>query len=153
MQIAEQTVVHMHYTLKDASGEVLDSSEGKDPLGYLHGAGNIVPGLEKALDGKEPGEEVEVTVTPDEGYGPRHDDLIQPVDRENFQGVDKIEPGMQFQAQTEAGPRVVTVVEVDEQQVTVDANHPLAGQELHFQVQVTDVREATEEEIQQGRAA
>lgn len=153
MQVAENKVVSIHYKLTNDAGETLDSSEGREPLAYIHGQGNIIPGLEKALDGKNSGDELNVTVEPAEGYGDRHEQLIQDVPMSAFEGVDEVKPGMQFQAQTEAGPRVVTVVEVDEQQVTVDANHPLAGQELHFQVQVTDVREATEEEIQQGRAA
>ncbi len=152
MNVQDKTVVSFDYTVKDDAGELIDSSQGREPLAYLHGVGQIVPGLEQAMVGKTPGEELSVTVEPAEGYGERSEELIQPVPRDRFQGVDDIQPGMQFTAQTEAGPRTVTVTDVGEEQVTIDANHPLAGQTLHFDIKVVDVREATEEELANGHA-
>lgn len=150
MQIAERCVALFHYTLTNDSGEVLDSSNGREPLAYLHGAGNIVPGLEKAMEGKSTGDSFKVDVDPAEGYGERQDGLIQVVPRDAFQGVEKVEPGMQFQAQSNQGVMSVTVTKVDDNQVTVDGNHPLAGQTLHFEVEVTEVREASAEELEHG---
>ena len=150
MQIAERSVASFHYTLTDDQGQVLDSSEGREPLTYLHGVGQIVPGLEKAMTGRQAGDQFKVDVAPEEGYGVHHAELTQSVPREAFQGVDDIQPGMQFQAQSPQGPRVVTVVAVNDKEVTVDANHPLAGMELKFDVDVKDVREATGEEISHG---
>lgn len=151
MQIAENTVVSIHYTLTNDAGETLDSSrEREEPLAYLHGHGNIIPGLEGALAGKQSGDKLDVTVEPGDGYGERHDALIQEVPKEAFQGTDELAPGMQFQAQTEAGPRIFTITGVEGEQVTIDGNHPLAGQRLHFDVEVTDVREATENELSHG---
>jgi FKBP-type peptidyl-prolyl cis-trans isomerase SlyD len=150
MNIANNRVVSIHYTLTNDAGEVLDSSEGREPLNYLHGAGNIIPGLENALLDKVAGDELNVTVEPADGYGVRRDELIQKVPREAFQGVDQVEPGMRFQAQTQTGPVMVTVTEVSDTEVTVDGNHELAGQRLHFAVKVEDVREATAEEQEHG---
>ncbi|HEX7046345.1 MAG TPA: peptidylprolyl isomerase [Gammaproteobacteria bacterium] len=150
MQISPNKVVSIHYTLKNDAGDVLDSSSGREPLAYLQGAGNIVPGLEKALEGKATGEKLNVSVAPEEGYGPRHDGLMQEVPRDAFQGVEDIQPGMQFHAQGPQGPLVVTVVEAGDEAVKVDGNHPLAGETLHFDVEVTDVRDATDEEKEHG---
>lgn len=150
MQISENKVVSIHYTLKNDAGEVLDTSSGHEPLAYLHGSGNIVPGLEKALEGKQAGDSVSVSVTPEEGYGPRHDGLVQEVPRAAFEGVDEIEPDMQFHAEGPAGPLVLTVTKVEGDTITVDGNHPLAGETLHFAVEVTEVRDATEEELEHG---
>ena len=152
MQVSENKVVSFHYTLKDDAGEVLDSSEGRDPLTYLHGAGNIIPGLEKALDGKDAGDHVDVSIAPEEAYGQRNDALIQSVPRSAFEGVDEILPGMQFQAQTPNGMQILTVVKVEDDVVVVDGNHPLAGKTLHFSVDITDIRDATEEELAHGHA-
>ncbi len=152
MQVSENKVVSFHYTLKDDAGEVLDSSEGRDPLTYLHGAGNIIPGLEKALEGKDAGDHVEVSVAPEEAYGNRNDALVQSVPRSAFEGVDEILPGMQFQAQTPNGMQILTVMKVEDDVVVVDGNHPLAGKTLHFSVDITDIREATEEELAHGHA-
>lgn len=150
MQIANACVASIHYTLKNDAGEVLDSSEGREPLLYLHGAGNIIPGLESALDGKAVGDQLNVQVDPEQGYGPHREDLIQTVPRDQFQGVDQIDVGMRFQAESNQGPMVVTVTAVDEQNVTVDGNHPLAGENLNFEVEVVEVREATAEEKDHG---
>jgi FKBP-type peptidyl-prolyl cis-trans isomerase SlyD len=150
MQIADRCVASFNYTLTNDAGEVLDTSTGRAPLAYLHGAGNIVPGLEKAMEGKSAGDAFKVDVAPGEGYGERHDALIQVVPRDAFQGVDNIEPGMQFQAQSNQGVMSVTVTKVEDGQVTVDGNHPLAGETLHFDIEVTEVREATAEELEHG---
>jgi len=150
MQAVKEKVVSIHYTVKGADGEVIDSSEGRDPLVYLHGAQNIVPGLERALEGKAAGDDLAVTVAPEEAYGQLNESLIQPVPKAQF--PEGVEPqiGMQFQAQSEAGPRLVRVVEIAEETVTLDGNHPLAGQTLNFDVSVVDVRDATPEELQHG---
>ncbi|MCE5233046.1 MAG: peptidylprolyl isomerase [Mizugakiibacter sp.] len=150
MQIAERCVASFHYTLTNDAGEVLDSSDGREPLAYLHGAGNIVPGLEKALAGRSAGDAFEVEVAPEEGYGPRVEQLVQVVPRAAFQGVMQLEPGMQFRAQTDNGPLSVVITRIEGDDVTVDGNHPLAGVTLHFAIEVTEVREATAEETQHG---
>jgi len=150
MQIAQNSVVAFHYTLTNDAGEVLDSSEGREPLTYLHGAGNIIPGLEKQLEGHTTGDKVQAKVSPEEGYGEVQAQLVQEVPRDAFQGVDNVEPGMQFQAQTQGGPLMVTVTSVEGDTVTVDGNHPLAGQPLNFDVEIAEVREATDEEVEHG---
>jgi FKBP-type peptidyl-prolyl cis-trans isomerase SlyD len=152
MQVNKDKVVSIDYTLTSTEGNVLDSSQGKAPLQYLHGAGNIIPGLENALQGKSAGEQVKISVPPAQAYGERDERMVQPVPRSAFQGIDRIEPGMQFQANTQAGPRIVTIVGVNADQVTVDANHPLAGQTLNFDVKVVGVRDATQEELSHGHA-
>ena len=150
MQIAQNSVVAFHYTLTNDTGEVLDSSEGRQPLTYLHGAGNIIPGLEKQLEGREAGEKLSVSVSPEEGYGEVEPQLVQEVPRDSFQGVEEVAPGMQFQAQTQGGPLMVTVTQVEGDTVTVDGNHPLAGQKLNFEVEIAEVREASQEEVEHG---
>jgi FKBP-type peptidyl-prolyl cis-trans isomerase SlyD len=153
MEIADARVASIDYTLTDEQGNVLDKSPESQPLRYFHGAGNIVPGLEKALAGRQVGDTLKVEVKPEEGYGPRNDALVQEVPRTAFQGVDRIEPGMQFHANSERGPLLVTVVDVADDKVRIDGNHPLAGKTLHFDVKVADVREASEEEKQTGTVA
>jgi FKBP-type peptidyl-prolyl cis-trans isomerase SlyD len=153
MQIAPNRVVMIDYTLKDEDGNVLDSSEGREPLAYLQGAGNIIPGLEEALEGRKEGESLEVNVTPDKAYGEKDERLQQDVSKDVFQTDQKIEPGMRFQAVGEQGAQIITVVKVEGDTVTVDANHPLAGQNLNFNVKVVGVRDATEQEIEQGQPA
>lgn len=150
MQIADNTVASFHYTLTNDAGEVLDSSSERGPLSYLHGVGNIVPGLESAMAGRRAGDKFNVDVAAAEGYGERHEGLVQEVPRAAFQGVDQIEPGMSFRAQTPQGAHSVVVTRVTEEMVTVDGNHPLAGQTLHFAVEVTEVREASAEELAHG---
>ena len=153
MEIAERRVAAIHYTLTNDAGEVIDKSPTDAPLTYLHGAGNIIPGLEKALVGKKAGDSLNADVAPEEGYGPRHDGLIQTVPRSAFEGVESVQPGMQFEARTPQGPLLVTVTKVEPEQVIVDGNHPLAGQNLHFAVEVAEVREASEAELNDGRVA
>lgn len=150
MQIADRNVASFHYTLTNDGGDVLDSSREREPLAYLHGAGNIVPGLEKAMAGRKEGDTFKVDVEPQEGYGPRHEELMQTVPMSAFQGVPEVKPGMQFQGNGPQGATLVTVTAVDGDEVRVDANHPLAGQTLHFDIEVTEVREATEDELTHG---
>jgi len=140
----------MDYALKDDEGSVIDQSQPGQPLTYLHGHGNIIPGLEEALAGKSIGEMVDVRVDPANGYGEPNPALEQVVPRERFQGVENLEVGMQFQASTDQGPISVRVVKLDDDDVTVDGNHPLAGKHLNFNVTVQAVRGATEEELQHG---
>lgn len=149
--IGANSVVSLHYTLKNDDGEVLDSSEGKQPLIYLHGAQNIIPGLESELQGKSTGAKFDATIAPEQGYGMTRPELVQVVKKEMFQGVESIEPGMTFVAQGDGGrQQQVRVTDVSGDDVTIDANHPMAGMILHFTVDVVDVREATEQELEHG---
>jgi FKBP-type peptidyl-prolyl cis-trans isomerase SlyD len=150
MQATSEKVVSIDYTLKDGQGTVIDTSQGRGPLAYLHGAGNIIPGLERELEGKTAGAAFEVTVLPTDAYGERDDALVQPVPKSRFPEGANPQVGQQFQAQTPTGARMVTVVNVEAESVTIDANHPLAGQSLHFAGQVVDVRDATQQELQHG---
>ena len=151
MNVENKRVVSIHYTLTDNDGVELDSSKGQDPLVYLHGAGNIIPGLESALAGLAVGEQVQVQVQPSDGYGEVDLELIQTVPHAAFEGVDDIQPGMRFQAQDSAGNvQSVQVTAVGDEGVTVDGNHPLAGMVLNFDVRIDGVREATPEEIDHG---
>lgn len=150
MNVSEETVVSIHYTLKDDKGQVLDSSSGGEPLSYLHGAGNIIPGLEEALEGKTTGDKFKVTLPPEKGYGERDERLVQAIPKNQFQNADRLQPGMQFQINSQGGPMILTVVEVKDNEVVVDGNSPLAGATLHFDVEITEVRKATEEELEHG---
>ncbi len=151
MKIAENCVVSIHYTLTDNDGNVIDSSSGREPLKYLQGAGNIIPGLERELVDCAIGESKVVTVQPADGYGEVEDSLIQKLPRDIFSGVDEIEVGMEFHAQGPQGQvQAVVVKKVEDDGITIDANHALAGIILNFDVKVEDVREATEEEIAHG---
>jgi FKBP-type peptidyl-prolyl cis-trans isomerase SlyD len=149
MQIGKEKVVAIHYTLRDNSGNILDSSEGRDPLHYIQGIGNLIPGMEEGLEGKIKGDKVDIKVSPEKGYGVRNDQLIQKVPRSAF-GDQEVRKGMQFQAGSTHGSQVVTVTEVNLDSITVDGNHPLAGVELNFAVEVMDVREASKEELDHG---
>ena len=149
MQISSEKVVAIHYTLKDNSGATLDSSEGKQPLYYLHGFGNLIPGMEEGLEGRVIGDAFEVVIAPEKGYGVRNEDFVQQVPLDAFGGTVP-QVGMQFQAGNDQGRYIVTVTGVDGDLVTVDANHPLAGVELHISVEVIEVREATADEISHG---
>ena len=149
--IGDNLVVTMHYKLTDDDGTVLDNSTDSEPMSYLHGAMNIIPGLEKALVGKVEGDTVQVRVEPAEGYGEIMPDLIQAVDRAAFQGVDAVEVGMEFETQGNDGHvQRIVVKQVEDDKITVDANHPLAGVALNFDVEIVGVREAAEEEISHG---
>ena len=150
MQIAQHSVVSMHYTLTSDAGEVIDSSSGGDALVYMQGHGNLIPGLERELEGKRAGDKLKVRIAPADGYGELDESLVQEVPRSAFGGVAEIEVGMQFQAQSNHGPHSVTITKVVGDTVTVDGNHPLAGQHLNFEVEITNVRAATEEELSHG---
>jgi FKBP-type peptidyl-prolyl cis-trans isomerase SlyD len=150
VDISADRVVLIHYTLKDDSGAVIDSSAGGEPLAYIQGHGNLVAGLEKALEGRHEGETVEVSVAPADGYGVHDAGLIQRVPKRSLQGSGGIKKGMQFQARTEQGMRLFTVMAVVGDMVTLDANHPLADKTLNFKVEIVSVREATTEELEHG---
>lgn len=150
MQIAPNSVAEIDYTLTGDDGQVLDSTEGRESLAYLHGAGTIIPGLENALSGKQAGDEIRITLQPEDGYGVRDESLLQSVPAEQFAEVDDLQIGMRFRVQMKEGPMVFTVMKIADNQVTVDGNHPLAGKTLHFDVKVQDVRDATAEEIAHG---
>ncbi len=149
MKIAAKKVASIEYTLKDDAGHVLDTSEGRPPLAYVHGVGNLVPGLEKALEGKAAGETCDVSVRPEEGYGERDPSLIQKVAIRKFHEK-KAAVGMRAPVQMEDGYRVVLVTAVEGDYATIDANHPLAGMTLHFHVKIAEVRDATAEELAHG---
>ncbi|NOX67253.1 MAG: peptidylprolyl isomerase [Chlorobi bacterium] len=150
MIIENGKVASIDYTLTNDTGETLDTSVGREPLTYLQGHQNIIPGLEKALEGKSAGDKIKVTVPPEEAYGTTNPALVQVVSKDVFQGVDNIEVGMSFQAQGDGGPIIVTVTKIEEDQITIDGNHPLSDMTLTFDVEIKDVRDATEEEITHG---
>lgn len=149
MQIAQNAVVSIHYTLRNNDGHVLDSSEGREPLSYIHGIGHLIPGMEEGLEGKLKGDKLEFSIAPEKGYGTHDTNLIQKVPRSAF-GAQDVRRGMQFQAGDDHGRQVVTIVAVEDDVVTVDGNHPLAGVDLHFNVEVIDVRQATTSELDHG---
>lgn len=150
MQATKDKVVSIDYTLTDNDGNTIDTSTGRGPLAYLHGAGNIIPGLETAIEGKSPGDSFTVTVAAADAYGERDPELVQPVPRDRFPGDADIEVGAQFQAHTPEGTRTITVVDVRDDEVVIDANHPLAGKPLTFNIQVVNVRDADPAELQHG---
>lgn len=151
MQIANQKAVSIDYTLTNDAGEVIDSSAGGAPLVYLHGAGNIIPGLERALEGKQSGDRLQVAVEPEDAYGEYSAELVATLNRSMFEGVDELEVGMQFHASAPDGSmQIVTIRDLDGDAVIVDGNHPLAGQRLNFDVTVVSVRDANAEEIAHG---
>nr|WP_180487195.1 peptidylprolyl isomerase [Treponema socranskii] len=147
MCIAKNRMVKIHYTLKDSDGTLIDSSSGLAPFEYLHGNGNLIPGLEAELEGKNPGDTFTVTVLPKDGYGEYDPKLHIEVPRDQFDNGSPLEVGMKFQAQTAGGPMTVTIQNITDKTVTVDGNHELAGKTLVFDVTVVDVREATDEEL------
>lgn len=151
MTIQNNSVVSIHYTLKNKGGELLDSSTEGDPLIYLHGHQNIIPGLENALLGKNKGDKFSVSIDPENAYGERNEDLVQTLKKEQFESNENIEEGMRFQAETPTGNiMILTVKEVRDNEILVDGNHDLAGVQLNFDVEVKEIREATEEEITHG---
>lgn len=149
MQITDNAAVSFHYTLTNPQGVELDSSRGEEPLVYLHGAGNIIAGLEAALAGKSVGDTFNVTIAPADAYGELVPDMVQVVSKKMFDGMD-VEVGMQFHADVSHGAGIITVTEIDGDDVTIDGNHPLAGETLIFDVEVVDVRPATADEIAHG---
>ncbi|MEW6982704.1 peptidylprolyl isomerase [Colwelliaceae bacterium 6471] len=152
MKIADKTVVQFHYTLKDQEGTELESSQGGDPMAYLHGHNNMLVGVEKALTDKEAGDKFSVTLQPEDAYGERQEDAIQRVPAKHLQGAKVWKPGMVAVVHTEQGQRQVTVIKSGKFMVTVDMNPPLAGKVLTFDLDVVDVRAATDEEVEHGHA-
>ena len=147
MKIAKDSVVRFHYSVSEPGQESLESSRDREPLAILIGHGNIIPGLEAALQDREAGESFGVDVAASEAYGERRDGLTQRVPKKHF-GAQKLEPGQQVVLQTNFGPRAVTIQKVGMSVVDVDLNHPMAGKDLHFDIDVVDVREATPEELE-----
>jgi FKBP-type peptidyl-prolyl cis-trans isomerase SlyD len=151
MKIGNNCVVALHYTLKNDDGMELDSSSGRQPLQYLHGGAGIIPGLESELAGKKVGDKFAVTIQPEDAYGESRPELINAVARSQFPADLDLQPGMQFEGQTQSGEtKLITIRSIEGETVTVDANHPLAGQVLHFDVSVEDIREASDDEIAAG---
>ena len=154
MTITENKVVLIHYTLKDSAGETLDSSEGREPLAFIQGIGNIIVGLEEALAGKAIGDKVSATIEPEKAYGVRVDENVHIVPLSSFQadGDEKLVEGMQVRVETNEGVSIADVAKIDGEEVTLDLNHPLAGETLFFDVEIIDVREATKQELEHGHA-
>jgi FKBP-type peptidyl-prolyl cis-trans isomerase SlyD len=150
MSISQDQVVSIHYTLRDDAGEVIDRSADGEPLSYLHGHGNLIPGLERELTGRKSGDRLQVKVAPAEAYGEYDRELVQRVPRRALKGIADLRVGMRLQTQTPEGPRAVTVTQLSGDMVTLDGNHPLAGKSLNFEVEVAGVRAATEEELAHG---
>jgi FKBP-type peptidyl-prolyl cis-trans isomerase SlyD len=149
MTIEKNRVVSIDYRLVDDDGDLIDSSEDGEPLVYLHGKGNIIPGLERQLEGKKAGENLACVIEAVDGYGERDESLIFTVGKDEFEGTD-VSVGMQFEAHGEDGAQIVTVVGIEGEEIKVDANHPLAGENLHFAIKVVEVRDATAEELEHG---
>jgi FKBP-type peptidyl-prolyl cis-trans isomerase SlyD len=149
MSIQQDSVVSIRYTLKDDAGAVLDSS-GDEAMSYLHGHGNLIPGLERELTGKVTGDRLSLAIAPGDAYGEHNGDLVQQVPRSALSGIEDLQPGMRLRAESSSGIRAVTVTQVAGDTVTLDANHPLAGMTLHFEVEVTAVRDASPEELSHG---
>ena len=147
MKIEKDKWVDIHYTLTDEEGKVIDSSVGKEPLGYIHGRGYLISGLEAELEGKEAGAKFKAVIAPKDAYGEFDPRMVMDVEREKFEGIDVIEVGQQFQVMTQGGPAIVRVVEVGDDKVKIDGNHELAGKTLTFDVEVVEVREPTEDEL------
>ena len=149
MKIEKDRVVRFHYAVSEQGQEVLESSEGREPLAILIGHGNIIPGLEKAMEGHEAGDSFGVDVVAADAYGERRDGLSQRIPKKHF-GNQPLQPGMQVVLNTNMGPRAVTIEKVGMSVVDVDLNHPMAGKDLHFDIDIVDVREATAEELEHG---
>ncbi|MBK7129978.1 MAG: peptidylprolyl isomerase [Crocinitomicaceae bacterium] len=150
MKIAKHSVVTMHYTLKNQEGQILDSSEGRQPLVYLHGVGGLIPGLESELNEKTQGDKVKAIIAPADAYGEVRNELYYVVSKSGFQGDEDLFEGMQVQLDTEQGPAIGIVEKIAGEEVTLNLNHPLAGVTLYFDVEVMGVREASQEEISHG---
>jgi FKBP-type peptidyl-prolyl cis-trans isomerase SlyD len=150
MKVEKNKVVTIDYVLKNDAGEILDSSEANGALPYIHGTGSLVPGLERELEGRSPGDAISAVVEPEDGYGEYEADAIFEVPKKNLEGLGEIEEGTSFHAETDEGIQLLTVKEIKATTVLVDANHPLAGETLHFEVKIVDIREASPEELEHG---
>lgn len=150
MNIETNSVVQMHYKLTNTDGMLLDTSEGREPLTYMHGKGMLIPGLELQLNGKTTGDKFVAEVKADEAYGQKSEEMIHVVPKANFQGDGELKAGLQIQIDTNQGPQIAVITKVEGDDVTIDMNHPLAGMDLSFDVEIVNVREATQEEIEHG---
>lgn len=150
MNISKDKVASIDYTLTNDKGDVLDSSAGREPLAYLHGHGGLIPGLEKELEGKTSGDKFVAIIPPEEAYGIRSEEFVHEVPMENFQDPQDVQVGAQFQVNMEGQTHIATVTQIEEETVTVDLNHPLADETLHFDVEVMEVRDASKEELTHG---
>lgn len=151
MNVAKDRVVTLEYTLSDADGRLIDSSDGKEPLSLIQGRGSVFPAIEEAIADRSMGEQISLELAPEQAYGPHDERLLHQVPRDNFRADGQIAPGMQFLRRIDGEEYIVTVHSVDDQQVTIDANHPLAGKQLRFELVITGVREALEEELRSGQ--
>jgi len=151
MKITLNKVAIIHYAVSDSEDTLIDSSYDHEPLTVIQGSSYLIPGLEEALEGHEVGDTFEVTVPPEKGFGERFDDYVQTVPKEIFGDIEDLAVGAQLRATTDEGEQTVIVVDIAENEITVDGNHPLAGMELKFNVEVLEVREATEDEVAQGQ--
>lgn len=150
MIIEKNTVVSLDYTLTNTNGDVLDTSKGRNPLTYLHGVGALIPGLENQIKGLQKGDAKVVNVEAEEAYGQYNDELLHVVPKSGFQGEEEMQVGMQVELDSEQGPMLAVISKIEDDQVTLDLNHPLAGQALNFDIQIVDVRTATADEIAHG---
>ena len=150
MIVAKNSVVSFYYTLKTDDGEVIDTNEQEEVLSYIHGTGAIVPGLENEMEGKTSGDTFTAVVVPEEGYGEYDDALIFSVPMDNFKEPDKVEIGMSVEVQSQEGTRILQIKKIEDSTAFLDGNHPLAGETLHFDIKISDIREATEEELSHG---
>lgn len=150
MKIAPNKVVVLHYAVSDANDNLIDSSYDHQPLAVIHGTGYLIPGLENALTDKEAGEKFDVLVEAEQAYGERIDGYVQTVPKNLFEGIEDLHVGAQLRATTDEGEQTVIVIDVQEDEITVDGNHPLAGIDLKFDVEILEVRDATEEELAHG---
>ncbi|QBY05066.1 peptidylprolyl isomerase [Thalassotalea sp. HSM 43] len=150
MKIANNKVVNMHYAVMDKDENLIDSSYDHKPLAFIHGSGFLIPGLESALEGKQVGDSFIVDIAAEDAYGERHDGLVQTVPKALFASIDDLDVGMQLRAQTDQGEQTVIVIGMDEEEITVDGNHPLAGMDLKFDVEIIEVRDASEDELAHG---
>lgn len=148
MKIEKEKYVNIDYILKNDQGEIIDSTEDGDSMGYIHGVGALIIGLENALEGKTSGAEVSVIIPPESGYGLRNNELIEDVPLSDLEGIQNLHEGMQLQAQTPYGVQIYTVAKISGDTVSMDGNHPLAGENLHFHVKINEVRDATPEELE-----
>ena len=150
MKIEKNKVVAIHYTLTDKTGKTLDSSKDKSPLAYIQGVGQLIAGLESQLEGKEAGVKLQVKVAAADAYGEYREDMVFEVGKDGFQGEEELVEGMQVEVELEQGKSIAVVTKIEKENVTLDLNHPLAGEALNFDVEITEVRDATEEELSHG---
>ncbi len=150
MKVEKNKVVSMHYTLRDKGGKVVDQSESDGPLSFIQGIGNIIPGLERALEGKSIGDKFKITINPEDGYGDLNLELIGKVPRSNFDASEELELGLVFEVTNDQGTYLARVVELDDTHVVLDANHPMAGQILYFEIEVVAIRDASLTELSHG---